>query len=268
MDRAGLLIGTSGYSYTDWVGKVYPEGTDKSDFLTLYAERFSFTELNFSYYRMPTSSTLGAIASKAPPDFAFAVKAHQAMTHDRGESWEQQAEAFLSALAGVSTTFTLRGVLLQFPYSFHYTPENRRYLASLTDALASLRLYVEFRNADWDRDDVYAEMERRGLSLVIPDMPRLDRLPKITPRLTSPHAYLRFHGRNAGSWWKGTNVTRYDYLYSRAELEEWSGPVFDLADQAETITIAFNNHYAGQAVANAEQMIELLANLDPTDHST
>ncbi|MFP4549413.1 MAG: DUF72 domain-containing protein, partial [Spirochaetales bacterium] len=69
------------------------------------------------------------------------------------------------------------------------------------------------------------------------------------------------------SWWTGTNVTRYDYLYSKAELEEWVGPVFDLADRAETITIAFNNHYEGQAVKNAEQMIELLADRSSTDRS-
>jgi uncharacterized protein YecE (DUF72 family) len=264
MKQQKLLVGTSGYSYDDWVGEVYPEGTKKSDFLPLYSERFSFTELNFSYYRLPTSSTLEAIAAKVPPDFAFAVKAHQSMTHDRGEAWQQQAEAFLSALTDAGAAFPLHGVLLQFPYSFHYTPENRRYLASLTDALSSLRLYVEFRNAEWDQNDVYDEMERRRLSLVIPDMPRLDRLPTIRPRLTSSHAYIRFHGRNAKSWWQGTNVTRYDYLYSKAELEEWVGPVFDLADQAETITIAFNNHYAGQAVTNAQQMIELLEGVDAT----
>ncbi|MFP4378839.1 MAG: DUF72 domain-containing protein, partial [Spirochaetales bacterium] len=199
--------------------------------------------------------------------FAFAVKAHKSMTHDRGVGWEKQAETFLSALEGAAPDLSVVGVLLQFPYSFHYTATNRRYLASLTDALSSLRLYVEFRNDEWDQNDVYGEMERRELSLVIPDMPRLDRLPKIAPRLTSAHAYIRFHGRNAASWWTGTNVTRYDYLYSKAELEEWVGPVFDLADRAETITIAFNNHYEGQAVKNAEQMIELLADRSSTDRS-
>ncbi|MEE8441871.1 MAG: DUF72 domain-containing protein [Spirochaetia bacterium] len=258
-----ILIATSGYSYADWVGPVYPPGTDKRDFLPLYARRFPFTELNFTYYREPTAQGLRQIADKVPGTFRFVIKAHKTLTHERGAGWERGAERFLEALQGFqaldgSISDRLLGVLLQFPYSFHYDDLNRRYLASVTDALKPARLFAEFRNDEWDRESVRGEMEKRDIGLVIPDLPKLDRLPNMTPRLTSPYGYIRFHGRNAANWWSGTNVTRYDYRYSQGELGEWVEPVKEMAAKAEAVIIAFNNHFAGQAVENAEEFMALL----------
>lgn len=254
-----ILVGTSGYSYDDWVGPVYPPGTARRDFLGRYAERFGFTELNFTYYREPTAEGLGQIAAKAPDSFRFVVKAHRSLTHERGAGWERAAERVLAALEGLATVSgRLLGMLLQFPYSFHYEQSNRRYLASLADALAPVRLFVEFRNNEWSRTSVWSELERRSVGLVVPDLPRMDRLPNITPRLTSPWGYVRLHGRNRANWWGGTNVTRYDYRYSTAELIEWVAPIRQLATQAQIVIVAFNNHFAGQAVENAEELMQLL----------
>ncbi len=264
-----ILIATSGYSYADWVGPVYPAGTDKRDFLPLYARRFPFTELNFTHYREPTAEGLRQIADKVPSTFRFVIKAHRGLTHDREAGWERGAERFLEALKGFQAldgfereTDTgpdrLLGILLQFPFSFHYADVNRRYLASVADALKPARLFAEFRNDEWDRLSVWNELEKRDIGLVIPDLPRLDRLPNMTPRLTSSYGYIRFHGRNAVNWWKGTNITRYDYRYSQGELGDWVEPVKELAAKAEAVIIAFNNHFAGQAVENAEEFMALL----------
>ena len=256
-----ILIATSGYSYADWVGPVYPPGTDKRDFLSLYARRFAFTELNFSYYREPSAEGLRQIADKVPNTFRFVIKAHKNLTHERGPGWERGAERFLEALDGLggeAGSDRLLGVLLQFPYSFHYDDVNRRYLASVTDALKPARLFAEFRNDEWDRVSVWNELEKRNVGLVIPDLPKLDRLPQMTPRLTSSYGYIRFHGRNAANWWNGTNVTRYDYRYSQGELWDWVEPVKEMAAKAEAVIIAFNNHFAGQAVDNAEEFMALL----------
>jgi uncharacterized protein YecE (DUF72 family) len=252
MGAGQLQIGTSGYSYSDWVGPVYPEGTQSRDFLEHYATLFRFTEINFTYYRQPAHGQLDSIAKRAGSDFLFSVKAHKSLTHERSDGWKQEADRFMAALPNVY------GVLLQFPFSFHYNNENRRYLASLSDALSGQRLFVEFRNSEWDQESVFREMERRELALVVPDLPRLDGLPAISPRLTAPHGYIRFHGRNSASWWNGTNITRYDYRYTTAELQSWVEPVLDLAAQAETIAIAFNNHFQGQAVTNAQELAALL----------
>jgi uncharacterized protein YecE (DUF72 family) len=265
-----LLVGTSGYSYDDWVGPVYPPGTRKAQFLEHYARRFRMTELNFTYYSRPTADALRRIAAKTPARFLFSVKAHRSLTHDRAADWHREAEHFheaVGALASVPRTDTaygqthhdqLAGVLLQFPYSFHYEAECRRYLASLTDALQPLRLFIEFRNAEWDQPSVWREMERRELGLVVPDLPRLNGLPHTPARLTAPWGYVRFHGRNADQWWSGTNITRYDYLYREEELREWIDPVNSMVREAEAVIVTFNNHFAGQAVRNAEQFSAMI----------
>ena len=266
-----IIVGTSGYSYDDWVGPVYPPATSRHDFLEHYARRFRMTELNFTYYRQPEPSSLRSIAAKTPPGFLFTVKAHRSLTHDRGADWHREADRFasaVSALEAIPSTAPggshghenrLAGVLLQFPFSFHYEAENRRYLASVTDALAHCRLFVEFRNAEWDQESVWREMERRGLGLVVPDLPALNGLPRTPARLTAPWGYVLFHGRNAAQWWSGTNVSRYDYLYREDELQSWVGPVTSMAAEAETVIVTFNNHFAGQAVENAQQFASMVS---------
>lgn len=251
-----IRIGTSGYSYRDWVGPVYPPGSDPSEFLSLYADRFDFTELNFTYYRLPAPGQLESIADRVSEKFAFVTKANGELTHERSDRWRQAADEQIARHAELGKRNA--GMLLQFPFSFHYAAENRRYLASLADALPR-PLFVEFRNDEWNRKQVFAEMERRGLALVLTDMPRLKGLPRLAPRATADQAYLRLHGRNRESWWSGTNITRYDYLYSTVELEQLVDPIRGLAAQSEVIYVAFNNHFAGQAVTNAEQLAAMLA---------
>ncbi|MFW6313427.1 MAG: DUF72 domain-containing protein, partial [Spirochaetota bacterium] len=99
-----ILIGTSGYSYDDWVGPVYPPGTPKSEYLVHYAGRFDMTELNFTYYRQPTARALQAIAAKTPPGFRFTVKAHQSLTHEREPGWSGSAESFAEAVGARART--------------------------------------------------------------------------------------------------------------------------------------------------------------------
>lgn len=176
----------------------------------------------------------------------------------------------LAALTGESL---FRGLLLQFPYSFHYTPANRRYLAWLVDALSPVlhpaHLFVEFRHLEWERRSVWDGLRERGALPVAVDLPPLAGLPAAfglpgngtddtgTGRSLQ---YLRLHGRNTDTWWTGTNTTRYDYNYSSDELE-------DIADRIEravpatgdgSVYVAFNNHFSAQAVRNAARLAEML----------
>ena len=80
--------------------------------------------------------------------------------------------------------------------------------------------------------------------------------------VTSDIAYLRFHGRNNENWWKGNNVSRYDYEYSLKELEAWLPRISSMAQQSKTSYISFNNHARGQAIKNANQLKTLLKKAD------
>jgi uncharacterized protein YecE (DUF72 family) len=253
-----ILIGTSGYSYEDWIGPVYPPGTDKRDFLSLYSRQFSVVELNFSYYQQPSARTLERMARSTADGFLFSVKAHKSMTHEIGESWEKDIAAFREGIRPLVDSKRLAAVLLQFPYSFAYAPETRSRLAGLCERLAGLPLAVEFRKSEWLRDSVFQGLRERGTALVSVDEPDLPKLLKPSTEVTAEFAYIRFHGRNAANWWTGDNATRYDYRYSEEELSEWVERIKAILEKARMLMIFFNNHRRGMAAQNAREMKALL----------
>jgi uncharacterized protein YecE (DUF72 family) len=259
MGKGRIYIGTSGYSYKDWKGVFYPERMTPAGFLGHYAGTFPFVELNFSYYRQPDRGMLERMIEQTPTDFRFSIKAHRDLTHTRGEGWEQAAEKFLlGGAAPLREASRLAGILLQFPYSFHRDTENRRYLSSVTEYFSGFPLFVEFRNTDWQLDDVYSGLRERNIGIVNTDTPDLASLPENRAILTADRGYIRFHGRNSGTWWKGDNVSRYDYLYSPEELREWVERIRDMLKKVTVLYVAFNNHHKGQAVKNALQLREML----------
>ena len=253
-----ILIGTSGYYYQDWLGNFYPEDMRKENFLDYYSSRFPFCELNFSYYQMPKRSNLIKLARQTPQGFQFTVKAHQSITHGRGRDWERQAEDFFHALTPLSDEGKLSAVLLQFPYSFHYQPANRKYLSDVLSVLDGLPLCIEFRNREWMKESVYGGLEKRKVCFVQTDLPALDNLPIPTSTTTSNLGYVRFHGRNNENWWTGDNTSRFDYLYDDHELHSWLCRIEDIASKVSRLLIAFNNHHKGKAVRNAQQFYRMI----------
>jgi len=83
-----LYIGTSGFSYQDWIGQFYPKNTKKGDMLKFYAKYFNTTEINSSYYRIPPAAVFYHLQRKVPENFKFSVKANQQMTHIRNDNQE------------------------------------------------------------------------------------------------------------------------------------------------------------------------------------
>jgi uncharacterized protein YecE (DUF72 family) len=256
---AVIYVGTSGYSYSDWVGPVYPAGTQQRDFLELYAREFAMVELNFSFYARPGAEQLARMADRAGERMLFSLKAHQSLTHERPEDPGPEAAALRAAVAPLAERSRLGAVLLQFPFSFHYEPAARRYLDRLCRSLEGLPAAVEFRNREWQRESVLRALAERNVAFVNVDQPELPGLLEASDAATSDLGYLRFHGRNRTNWWTGDNATRYDYLYSDEELAGWVDRVRAILRRARTVLIAFNNHFRGQAVQNARMMKGLLA---------
>lgn len=254
-----IRVGTSGYSYKDWVGVLYPAGTRSSDYLNLYASEFDVAELNFSYYRMPEAKLSARMVSATPPEFLFSVKAHKTLTHQFSsvELVSGVAE-FVRGIEPIVESSKLAVILLQFPFSFHYNRDNREYLNKLCAQFGQLPLAVEFRNRYWQRDPLYEGLRERNITYVNVDEPGLSGLPVAQNIVTSGIGYVRFHGRNSVNWWSGDNVSRYDYLYSDSELEEWVPRIEAMATQAPLVLVVFNNHSRGQAVENARRLRQMI----------
>jgi uncharacterized protein YecE (DUF72 family) len=252
-----ILVGTSGYSFADWVGPFYPSGMKPGEFLGFYSERFPVVEVNSTYYRIPHPRVLEQMERKTPDGFRFVVKLHQSMTHQNSLDPET-VRAFLEVLEPLKRAGKYDGLLAQFPWAFQRTPENRKHLKALRERLAGEPLWVEFRHASWMTPGLEASLREHHLGYCVVDEPPLPGLvPPITMR-TSEDAYVRFHGRNSDTWWGRSGGDRYDYLYSEQELREWVVKVAELATQARRTYLFFNNCHAGQAARNAKLMQELL----------
>jgi uncharacterized protein YecE (DUF72 family) len=119
---------------------------------------------------------------------------------------------------------------------------------------------VEFRNAEWANDKVYAELERRRVSLVTADAPDLPGMFPALDIVTNPAlVYVRFHGRTALGWRLNKMATRFDYDYSDGEMSTWiEEKLRGLINRAKTGVLFFSNHVRGQASRNALRLTELL----------
>ena len=196
-----ILLGTSGYSFPDWVGTYYPANIDPRHMLEFYAREFSAVEVNSTYYRIPPASTLRGMERKTPQHFEFVVKTHHDMTHDQSRDPELY-RSFANAVQPLQAAGKLSGLLAQFPQSFHRTHSNELFLRELKERLPEAPLFVEFRHDSWARNGVFPLLEDLGLRYVSVDEPDLPGLLPPIARATGELGYVRFHGRNKRNWWK------------------------------------------------------------------
>lgn len=260
MKSFNLRIGTSGYDYPEWRGVFYPEGLSRKEYLGSYSERFGTLEINYTYYGQPKAETLASMLARTRQPIDFSVKAHQSLTHERNSATlSASVKEFRAGVEPLRKAERLAAVLLEFPFSFHHNPEERRYLARLLGEMEGLPLVVEFRNAEWYGARVIESLRERKVGLCVIDTPRLEGLPPLSDLVTSDIAYVRFHGRNAQSWWTGDAGTRYEYLYSRDELSGWIPRLESMGAQAKKTRVYFNNHRRGDAAKNAQELAFLVA---------
>ena len=256
---AEILIGTSGYFYNDWVGCVYPEGTKQKDYLFHYSNLLPTVELNFSYHAIPKSENLSKMLIDGGENLTFSIKAYRTLTHEINYSqWENDAKTYLKAIEPLIYSNRLEAVLFQFPFSFKYENENRRYLDKLLKFFKGVPMAVEFRKADWYSGRVINGMRSRYIPLVSLDMPELPKLPPSIDVDTAPLAYIRLHGRNSEAWWGDDDYVRHDYLYSDSEIDAWAQRIKMISGQTDKILVYFNNHPKGKAVRNAKTLEKML----------
>ena len=257
---SNILIGTSGFSYNDWKQEFYPKGMGQKDFLEFYARHFTVLELNFSYYRIPEARQSRQMIARSGGKLQFVVKAFRQMTHEISEnSLTEVLPLFVDGISPFMEKGLLGTILLQFPQSFHYVAENRVYLKSLIEALSPHPVSVEFRQRSWLKDSVYEALRELGAGFVCVDEPALPSLIPAVAIHTSNLGYIRFHGRNSEKWYGTNSSTRYDYLYSEEELKEWIPKIRELSEKAKKLYLFFNNHARGQAITNANMLINLLS---------
>lgn len=257
-----IHVGTAGWSYPHWCGVVYPKtypvGFHPLEFL---AERFSVVEINSSFYQplKPEVVKLWIRKIHANPNFQFTAKLNQRFTHSRVLD-EAEAAHFKEGLWPLLRGQKLGAVLMQFPWAFRFTPENREFLIRLRRAFHEFPLVAEMRHSSWLAEDAIGTFLDYRIGFCNIDQPEYTSAMPPTAYLTSGVGYVRLHGRNPknslGAFERQSpaRLRQHDYLYTEAELEEWHRRIERVSRHADSTFVIFNNDAGGKSVVNALQM--------------
>jgi uncharacterized protein YecE (DUF72 family) len=236
-------VGTSGWVYRDWRGTVYPADLPQRQWFADYATRFDTVELNSTFYRLPSESTVEGWARQAPPGFLYAMKlgafgSHRMKLRDAA-SWLPNHLERARRLGDA-----LGPTLVQLPPRWRGNADRLDEFLSI--APRTMRWAVEFREPSWLRDDVFAVLRRHGAALCLHDL-----LPGLPWMLTAEWTYVRFHGPAALE-------NKYRGRYDGRRLWRTADRLTRWLDDGHDVYAYFNNDFNGDAVRDAEWLRDRL----------
>lgn len=245
-----VLLGTSGWSYKEWIGPFY--GRKEKSMLRAYGRVFATAEINTTFYRYPTKKMVMGWARYSPSDFVFSAKLPKLITHEKkldlGAGVEEDLEKFCDIMRVLLLNGKLGCLLIQLPPRYEY---DLAHLESFLKILpADFKFAVEFRNLSWLRNETWDLLRKYKVAYTIVDEPLLS--PEI--HITSSIAYFRWHGKGEKPW--------FNYRYSKEELDPWIPRVEATSKKVKKVYGYFNNHFHGYAPENCLQVLEMLGMLE------
>jgi uncharacterized protein YecE (DUF72 family) len=266
--QSTLRVGPAGWNYKDWEGIVYPSGRSV-DALAFLADYCDTIEINSSFYSPPRPKDAASWIRRVRnnPRFRFTAKAWQRVSHENRAVDESglaaDCAAIRASLAPLADAGILGAVLLQFPWKFRHTQENVDYLEKLFRLLQDFPLALEVRHGSWNQESFYDFLRGQGVAFCNIDQPLIGNSIRPGTRATARLGYFRLHGRNYANWFKedAGRDARYDYLYSKEEVRQLSKQIQRIQQSTEETYAITNNHFRGQALVNA---MEILEELDAT----
>jgi uncharacterized protein YecE (DUF72 family) len=287
-----ILVGTSSWADPGFVKEWYPPKLPANERLRWYAERFSYVELNSSFYAVPDRTNVHKWVDDTPDGFVFDVKVHRllsrhsapldslppdlregAQTTDRGrvrltaELETALAERLVEETAPMAEADKLGSYFLQLTPAFSPGRHELEELDRLVESFAPHRVALELRHRGWVRDKRRERTLRwfadHEVAFVCVDAPPGDHVPIMPSDFDAVTrddlAYLRLHGRNTEGYLKGRSVAeRFGWRYEYDELEEVATRVRAMAEQAREVHVAFNNNRGDDAPTAAQRFRALL----------
>ena len=255
------LIGVAGWSYPQWEGLVYPRvRRGAAHALEHLSSQVDAVEINNSFYRpiRPEYARLWLKVVESNPRFLFSAKLQQNFTHGR-EINTADAAVFSEGLRPIHKAGRLGALLMQFPWSFRFTSENRAFLIDLRRTFHEFPLVAELRHASWLADEAKGTLIDYKIGFCNIDQPAHTTAMPPTALLTSGVGYVRLHGRNpensvAAYRPDATRQAQHDYLYNADEIAQWRLRIEKFRKFAGRTMVIFNNDPRGKSVVNALQM--------------
>jgi uncharacterized protein YecE (DUF72 family) len=229
------FVGTSGFNFPDWVGPFYPPGTKPANMLGAYAERLRAVEINYTFRREPSPSTIERWRDTVPDGFRFSLKAHQRITHFQrlGPGSKAPLDALLEQVAPLGSKLGV--VLFQCPPNLKFDAEAiERFMTWIPD---TVRAAFEFRHPSWD--EARPLLAERGAAWCVADT---DEAPFDGPLDAGSFAYLRLRREQ----------------YSIDDLKDWAARMAELTGAGSDV-FGFVKHEEGAAGAlYAEELTGLV----------
>jgi uncharacterized protein YecE (DUF72 family) len=231
---ATLYAGTSGFAYTAWKPAFYPAKLPAKQFLKHYAERLNCVEINYTFRRLPSASTLESWVNATPPGFVFAVKANMRITHIlRLKNAAEATELFFQKIDPLRTSRRLGPVLFQLP------PAMKCDAALLTSFLEllpdGLRYAFEFRHPSWLCDEVYDALRARNISLCVAESEKLE-VPEV---ITADFVYYRLRKPD----------------YTDADIDAFAARSRELLGTGRDLYLMFKHEETPEGALNAELVL-------------
>ena len=229
-----LYSGTSGFAYPSWKPDFYPEKLPSKKFLSYYSGRLNAVEVNYTFRRLPSVSTLENWVSQTPPGFAFPLKAHMRITHILRLKTSEFTEVFFKAIDPLRTARRLGPVLFQLP------PALKCDEGLLADFLATLPRDIpcafEFRNTSWLTQPVYQLLEKHGVALCLAESEKLV-IPEV---VTARFVYTRLRMPE----------------YSPEDRAEIASRVKQLLQQGHDVYVFFKHEETPAGALYAEELLK------------
>ena len=234
-----IYMGTSGWSYKDWLGVFYPDYTKQSEYLPYYANKFNSVEVDSTFYAIPRETTVLNWFSITPENFTFSLKTPQIITHEkRLNHCENEWNQFIQTVQLLK--YKLGPIILQFDYKFRF---NEHF--SLLDEFFSKNVYkdvklcTEIRNKDWHTKEFYDLLRKHKIALVLNDLYYMPRVIE----LTADFVYIRLLGnrKQIPNNFSKVRVNRDE------DLDWWADWINKFLEKELEVWVYSNNRYQGHA---------------------
>lgn len=232
---ATLFAGASGFGYPAWKPAFYPPKLAQARFLEHYATRLNSVEINYTFRRTPSVSTLEKWIAQTGPGFVFSVKAHQRITHfKRLKEAAEATEFFLQSLEPLRESGRLGVVLFQLPPNLKADVE--RLEAFLPLLPEEMRFAFEFRHESWHDPAVYKLLASRNICLCQAESHTLE-----TPEvITADFVYFRLRKSE----------------YSEDDRADVSEKVADLLGGGRSVFLYFKHEETPEGALYAESLLD------------
>ncbi len=242
-----ISLGTMGWSYPYWVGKLYAPKTESKHFLEAYAQHFSTVEINNTFYRIPRITTVKLWKSQTPVEFQFAVKMPRKITHVQPLQINDYTHHFFEVMAHFGKK--LGPILIQLSPKFSVD-----HLVSLQDFIHQLpqafHYAIEFRNHTLFSEHVYSLLQDNSIALVLTDRPQQPHVDCVT----APFIYIRWEGNRRIITGDSGHVEQDRHK----DLVKWAKLLRIYQKQELKIFGYFSKYYSGYPPADIDQLTKLL----------